>query len=208
MLDFDGMSAFSNPRVLYTPATGTAVTYSSFFPNAAGSRLRGRALESVRGLRGYTWNNNTGELWWVDVASGHRAPARRAQRVRGNGRGLPPEQRRRQRHPHAGARRDAQLRAHGEPDRVRRLRLGRVHEPAHVRQRRAARTVDERSARLPVARPRSPTRSSGSPRSTSTQPRAPIRATPRSTCPRRSSTPATRAATGRSSRAAPTGRPA
>jgi hypothetical protein len=73
MLDFDGTSAFSNPRILYTPAAGTAVTYSSFFPNAAGVVFEVE-LSNPTGDFGYTWSNNnpvgnTGELWWIDVAT-------------------------------------------------------------------------------------------------------------------------------------------
>jgi hypothetical protein len=76
MLDFDGTSVFSNPRHLYTPAAGTAVTYSSFFPNAAGVVFEVE-LSNPSGDWGYTWNNNTAELWWVDVASqqAHRLDA-------------------------------------------------------------------------------------------------------------------------------------
>ena len=81
MLDFDGTSAFSNPRVLYTPPAGTSVTYSSFFPNAAGIVFEVE-LSNPTGTWGYTWSNNaaignTGELWWIDVATGtpHRLDA-------------------------------------------------------------------------------------------------------------------------------------
>jgi hypothetical protein len=81
MLDFDGTSAFSNPRILYTPPAGTAVTYSSFFPNAAGIVFEVE-LTNPTNCWGYTWSNNqaignTGELWWLDVASGkaHRLDA-------------------------------------------------------------------------------------------------------------------------------------
>jgi hypothetical protein len=68
MMDFNGTNAFSNPRLLYTPPTGTAVTYSSFFPNAAGIVFEVE-LSAPSGNYGYTWNGNTGELWWLDVAS-------------------------------------------------------------------------------------------------------------------------------------------
>jgi hypothetical protein len=76
MLDFNGSNAFSNPRVLYTPATGTAVTYSSFFPNSAGVVFEVE-LSNPSGNYGYTWKGNTGELWWIDVATGipHRLDA-------------------------------------------------------------------------------------------------------------------------------------
>ena len=78
LLDFNGTNAFTNPRVAYTPTTG-AVTYSSFFPNAAGIVFEVE-LSNVSGNWGYTWSQgrtpatatagNTGELWWLDVASG------------------------------------------------------------------------------------------------------------------------------------------
>ncbi|MGO9834136.1 MAG: hypothetical protein ACLP1X_07980 [Polyangiaceae bacterium] len=73
ILDFDGTATFSNPRILYTPANSTggepAVTYSSFFPNSAGVVFE-LELANPANAWGYTWNGNTGELWWVDVASG------------------------------------------------------------------------------------------------------------------------------------------
>jgi hypothetical protein len=72
MLDFDGVSAFSNPRILYTPPGSVggnpSVTYSSFLPNSAGVVFETEL--SSPGAWGFTWDNNTGELWWVDVASG------------------------------------------------------------------------------------------------------------------------------------------
>jgi len=81
VIDFDGKSAFTNPRVLYTPPAGTAVTYSSFFPNAAGIVFEVELTNPTQ-TWGYTWSNNaaignTAELWWLDVASGksHRLDA-------------------------------------------------------------------------------------------------------------------------------------
>ncbi|HEV3021083.1 MAG TPA: hypothetical protein VGX76_01395, partial [Pirellulales bacterium] len=73
MLDFDGNLTFSNPRVLYKPPTGE-VTYSSFLPDSSGIVF---AVQLSGGPFGFTWNSNTGELWWVDVASGkaHRLDA-------------------------------------------------------------------------------------------------------------------------------------
>ena len=57
------------------------MTYSSFFPNAAGIVFEVE-LSNPTGDWGYTWSNtaaigNTGELWWLDVASGqaHRLDA-------------------------------------------------------------------------------------------------------------------------------------
>jgi hypothetical protein len=73
VLDFDGVSAFTNPRVLYTPpGSGNgepSVTYSSFFPNSAGVVFE-LELSNPSGQWGFTWGGNTGELWWLDVASG------------------------------------------------------------------------------------------------------------------------------------------
>jgi hypothetical protein len=67
ILDFNGTNAFSNPRVLYTPMTGD-VAYSSFFPTSSAVAFE---LELSNGSGfGFTWDNNTGELWWADVASG------------------------------------------------------------------------------------------------------------------------------------------
>jgi hypothetical protein len=71
MIDFDGMTTFSNPRVVYTPAgaSGQAVTFSSFLPTSAGIVFE-LELSNPSNSWGYTWNQNTGELWWADVASG------------------------------------------------------------------------------------------------------------------------------------------
>jgi len=76
ILDFDGTSAFSNPRVLYTPPAGTSVIYSSFFP-ASGGIVFEVELSKPSGSWGYTWQGNTSELWWVDVATAkaHRLDA-------------------------------------------------------------------------------------------------------------------------------------
>jgi hypothetical protein len=68
ILDFNGTTAFSNPRVLYTPAGGNPVIYSSFLPNSAGVVFEVE-LSKPSGSWGYTWSGNTSELWWVDVAS-------------------------------------------------------------------------------------------------------------------------------------------
>jgi hypothetical protein len=69
ILDFNGTSTFSNARVLYTPTAGNPVTYSSFFPNSAGVVFEVE-LSDPSGSWGYTWNQDTGELWWADVATG------------------------------------------------------------------------------------------------------------------------------------------
>jgi hypothetical protein len=76
LLDFDGKTTFSNPRVLFTPPAGQSVTYSSFFPNSAAAVFEVE-LSDVSGEWAYTRNQNTGELWWVDLASGkaHRLDA-------------------------------------------------------------------------------------------------------------------------------------
>ena len=73
MIDFDGQKTFSNPRVLYTPPQGASgrpsVTFSSFLPNSAGV-VFDLELSNPSGSWAYTWQRNTSELWWVDVASG------------------------------------------------------------------------------------------------------------------------------------------
>jgi hypothetical protein len=76
LLSFDGKNTFSSPRVLYTPTGGNAVTYSSFLPTSKGVVFEVE-LSNPSGAWGYTWQGNTGELWWVDVASGmaHRLDA-------------------------------------------------------------------------------------------------------------------------------------
>ncbi len=74
ILDFNGTNAFTNPRVLYTPTTGD-VAYSSFLPTSAAVAFE---LELSNGSGfGFTWDGNTGELWWADLASGkaHRLDA-------------------------------------------------------------------------------------------------------------------------------------
>ena len=76
ILDFDGASTFSNPRVLFTPAGGRPGHVLVVLPEQRRHRVRDRALES-RGVLGLHLEQNTGELWWVDVASGtaHRLDA-------------------------------------------------------------------------------------------------------------------------------------
>jgi hypothetical protein len=73
VLDFDGVNTFTNPRVLYTPPNSTggnpAVTYSSFTPDGTGIVFE-IELSNPANSWGYTWNGNTSELWWVDIASG------------------------------------------------------------------------------------------------------------------------------------------
>jgi hypothetical protein len=68
VLDFDGAKTFSNPRVPYKPASGTAVTYSSFFPTSSAIVFEVELHNA--GSWGFTWGGNTSELWWLDVASG------------------------------------------------------------------------------------------------------------------------------------------
>ncbi len=69
ILDFDGTSAFSNARVLYKPPSGTEVTFSSFLPDSSGIVFE-TELSKPHNEWGYTRNGNTGELWWVDTATG------------------------------------------------------------------------------------------------------------------------------------------
>jgi hypothetical protein len=80
MLDFDGTSTFTNPRVIFSPGSATPVTYSSFLPNSAGVVFEVELHNA--GSWGYTWQGNTGELWWVDTAS---ATAHRLDQLNGNG---------------------------------------------------------------------------------------------------------------------------
>jgi hypothetical protein len=85
LLDFDGKSAFTNPRVVFTPpvsastdsaAPDVAVTFSAFLPesNAVVFALQ---LSNKSHFWGYTWGENTSELWWVDLATqkAHRLDA-------------------------------------------------------------------------------------------------------------------------------------
>jgi hypothetical protein len=73
VFDFDGVSTFTNPRVVYTPINSIngnpAVTYSSFLPDSSGVVFEVE-LSNPANSWGYTWNGNTSELWWVDLASG------------------------------------------------------------------------------------------------------------------------------------------
>jgi hypothetical protein len=73
ILDFDGTSGFSSPRILYTPASGTAVTFSSFFPNSQAIVFEVE-LSNPSTNWGFTWGGNTAELWWLDLASGQAHP--------------------------------------------------------------------------------------------------------------------------------------
>jgi hypothetical protein len=76
LLDFDGKTTFGNPRVVYTPPSGQSVTYSSFFPNDQGVVFE-TELSNPSGSWAFTWQQNTSELWWLDVVSGqaHRLDA-------------------------------------------------------------------------------------------------------------------------------------
>ncbi len=88
VLDFDGVSAFSNPRLLYTPPPGSAasvaVTFSAFLPDSA-SVVFALQLEEPSQFWGYTWGQNTSELWWVDLATktAHRLDALNGLRLDG-----------------------------------------------------------------------------------------------------------------------------
>jgi hypothetical protein len=83
VLDFDGSKTFANPRVLYTPPRGASgqpsVTFSSFLPTSSGV-IFDLELSRPSGAWGFTWQRNTSELWWVDVASGQ---AHRLDRLNG-----------------------------------------------------------------------------------------------------------------------------
>jgi hypothetical protein len=83
VLDFDGSKTFANPRVLYTPPRGTSgqpsVTFSSFLPTSSGV-IFDLELSRPSGEWGFTRQQNTSELWWVDVASGQ---AHRLDRLNG-----------------------------------------------------------------------------------------------------------------------------
>jgi hypothetical protein len=71
VLDFDGVSAFSNPRVVFTPpgtSPDVAVTFSSFLPDSSGV-VFALQLANPSQFWGYTWGENTSELWWVDLAT-------------------------------------------------------------------------------------------------------------------------------------------
>jgi hypothetical protein len=85
VLDFDGKSAFSNPRVVFTPpasgstdsaAPDVAVTFSAFLPES-NAIVFGLQLSNKSHYWGYTWGENTSELWWVDLATqkAHRLDA-------------------------------------------------------------------------------------------------------------------------------------
>ena len=116
---------------------------------------------------------------WTDPAAGRRHAARPAQRQ-----GLPAEaaatptpaaRLHRATATSVGTitrprrRRGPELRAHREPHRLRRLRVGRLHQPPHVRQRRDHRTLLQRPARRRPDPEHHARRSSGSPPSTSRQ---------------------------------------
>lgn len=72
VLDFDGVSAFSNPRALFTPPSGAwpevGVTFSSFLPDSSGV-VFALQVGNKSQFWGYTWGENTSELWWVDLAT-------------------------------------------------------------------------------------------------------------------------------------------
>jgi hypothetical protein len=77
VLDFDGKSAFSNPRVVFTPpasastdsaAPDVAVTFSAFLPESD-AVVFALQLSNKSHYWGYTWGENTSELWWVDLAT-------------------------------------------------------------------------------------------------------------------------------------------
>jgi hypothetical protein len=85
VLDFDGASTFSNPKVVFTPpasasadsaAPDVAVTFSAFLPDSS-AVVFALQLSNKSHFWGYTWGENTSELWWVDLATrqAHRLDA-------------------------------------------------------------------------------------------------------------------------------------
>jgi hypothetical protein len=78
-LDFDTASkTFSKPRTLYSPMQSPqSATYSSFLPSGAGVVFELQLSSSSQYPWGHTDGGNTGELWWVDVATqkAHRLDA-------------------------------------------------------------------------------------------------------------------------------------
>ena len=169
-MDYDPMtSTFSNFRILYTPPGGhggVAVVLPD--ERCRGVRARdpeqrarlGRDAFDVRLERHVLELRYAGGALVGGPRDADGGASRLAQRPRlpADADGDGPHERRR-----------AQLRADGQPRRVRRLRVGRLHQPAPVRQRRDAST---RSAAIRGPRPQrvSPRRrSSGSPPSISTR---------------------------------------
>jgi hypothetical protein len=67
MIDFDGATAFSNARVLYTP--GKPAVWPSFLPDGKGIVFESEVYTDPKNQVGFTWMNNKGELWWIDVAT-------------------------------------------------------------------------------------------------------------------------------------------
>ncbi len=66
-LDYDPANqVFSNPRALHTPATGVD-SWSSFLPTNDAVVFENE-MASPAGF-GFTRYNNTGQLWWVDLAT-------------------------------------------------------------------------------------------------------------------------------------------
>jgi hypothetical protein len=79
-MDFDGQKTFSNIQVRYTPAGaspgGVAVAYSSFLPSSTAGVFE-IELSNPTSEWAYTWQQHTGELWWIDYSAGkaHRLDA-------------------------------------------------------------------------------------------------------------------------------------
>ena len=72
-LDFDPTtSTFSSPMTLHTPPAGTIDVFPAFLPtnNAV---IFERQVASPAGF-GATWQQNRGELWWVDLATQNAVP--------------------------------------------------------------------------------------------------------------------------------------
>ena len=216
LLDFDGERAFSNPAPLALTPPASASTDSSA-PGRRGDvlgvssrqqRRQSSALQLSNKSHhywGYTWGEEHERSQWLDLATQkvHRLDALNGLSNTGVP-NLPATA------PHS-AEQDAVV--NYEPT-VGPIRP--VAGKASIEFPRAVASTGTSPPRTPgraipattPGRTWSPRRSSGSPPSISTPPPAPTRATPPSTCPRRSSTPATRADTGASTPAGQTGLPA
>ena len=128
--------AFYNLRELYYESTTRYVGWPALHArleaassSTTPSRTARAAAPTARSPRGA---GAQAELWYTDARHGRRSRVRMnwLERLRRDEHELPADQREpRRRH-------EAQLRAHREPDRVRRLLLGRLHLASHVRQRR------------------------------------------------------------------------
>ena len=129
---------------LFTPTTGV-VSWSSFLPTNDAVIFEDE-LVSGNGQFGYTWRTGHRCLGRSRDADG--AHARRAERCRSNGTPYLPTYGAN----HTGTPTPAQLRADRQPGGLRRLCVGRVHQPAPLRQRRHDARLRLRSAQLRLDR--------------------------------------------------------